>query len=71
MIAPALFDDIEARLDSLIAEARLRQRRQLNVRRIGPDEVAGALAGIRRELRVWRDRAAPDAPRAPVMERRP
>ena len=70
MIAPALIDDLEARLDRLVAEADLRQRRRLNVPRTGADEVAGAMAGIRCALRVWGGRAYADDPRA-GSERRP
>lgn len=64
MIAPADIDALDARLDRLTDEARRRHRQRLNVPRAGADELAAALAGIRRELRVWCARAAIDAPRA-------
>lgn len=64
MIAPADIDALEARLDRLGDEARRRYRQRLNVPRTGADEVAGAMAEIRRAVRVWAARAAADAPRA-------
>lgn len=70
MIPAALIDDIEARLDRLADEARLRQRQRATMRRVGSDEVGAALDGIRCALRVWGGRAAVDVPRAPTVERR-
>lgn len=57
-------DDIEARVDEILAEVMRRQRQRASYRRVGADEVDRALAGLRREVRCWRARAASDAPRA-------
>jgi hypothetical protein len=64
VIPATSIDDLEARLDQILGEVRLRQRQRASLRRTGHDDVAGALAGVRRELRCWAARAAADAPRA-------